>query len=370
MKRNFIFTDEKSNKFWTIEVADNSYTVNYGKVGTGGQTQTKDFTDEASCLKAVNKLIAEKTKKGYIEVEENPIKDLAHDKPEKDYQTFMKAFESEEDKKSNNEKYAVNIFNVDIEDKDHIIATINTVSQRLKEGSTLFSFGKVVDGIIVEYYNYDEFYLKAVEYAEVRLVLQKLCEQIINTNYNNRGCPRWEDLETLFGVNQAFALAMVDKKYIKTATEMLTSMNNGDHSVPHERIAEMMSKWGVCEETLAFFAELWNMPLQDLDADVESIVENIKIEDMLEDEKLFNFFLKKLGISLYKDRNRSEFQKEDYLDDEENEERIVEFIECDLETLLQAIFPEHDILEIGKKFLELVLEQKTPTYKLLTNTAL
>ena len=67
MKRTFTYTDEKSNKFWTIEVSGSNYTVNYGKAGTAGQTQTKDFVDEAACRKAADKLIAEKIKKGYTE---------------------------------------------------------------------------------------------------------------------------------------------------------------------------------------------------------------------------------------------------------------------------------------------------------------
>lgn len=67
MKRTFIYSDEKSGKFWTIEINGNSFTVNYGKTGTNGQAQTKDFADEAACKKAAEKLIAEKTKKGYIE---------------------------------------------------------------------------------------------------------------------------------------------------------------------------------------------------------------------------------------------------------------------------------------------------------------
>ena len=67
MKPTFIYSDDKSDKFWTIEVSGNSYTVNYGKTGTAGQTQTKEFADEDACQKAVNKAIAEKVKKGYTE---------------------------------------------------------------------------------------------------------------------------------------------------------------------------------------------------------------------------------------------------------------------------------------------------------------
>lgn len=43
-------------------------TVRYGRIGTAGQTQTKTFSDEARATREVQKLIAEKVKKGYFEV--------------------------------------------------------------------------------------------------------------------------------------------------------------------------------------------------------------------------------------------------------------------------------------------------------------
>ena len=39
MKRVFVFQDFKSQKFWSIEVVGTDITVNYGKLGTDGQTQ-------------------------------------------------------------------------------------------------------------------------------------------------------------------------------------------------------------------------------------------------------------------------------------------------------------------------------------------
>ena len=38
MKRVFIFRDFKSQKFWSIDVCGSSFTVNYGKLGSEGQT--------------------------------------------------------------------------------------------------------------------------------------------------------------------------------------------------------------------------------------------------------------------------------------------------------------------------------------------
>jgi predicted DNA-binding WGR domain protein len=67
-RREFHFQDGSSNKFWTIELASNSFTVHFGRVGTAGQTQTKDFSSEAAAQAAYDKLIAEKVKKGYQEV--------------------------------------------------------------------------------------------------------------------------------------------------------------------------------------------------------------------------------------------------------------------------------------------------------------
>jgi predicted DNA-binding WGR domain protein len=67
MKKTLQYKDEKSDKFWTIETNGNEFTVTFGKTGTDGQSQTKSFADEAACLKEAEKLIREKTKKGYAE---------------------------------------------------------------------------------------------------------------------------------------------------------------------------------------------------------------------------------------------------------------------------------------------------------------
>lgn len=66
MKHYLIFKDDKSDKFWQIEVSGKSFTVTYGKTGSTGTSQTKTLADEKQCLQAVEKLLAEKKKKGYI----------------------------------------------------------------------------------------------------------------------------------------------------------------------------------------------------------------------------------------------------------------------------------------------------------------
>ncbi|MGE0434471.1 MAG: WGR domain-containing protein, partial [Planctomycetota bacterium] len=66
-EREFEFNDAKSSKFWRIALDGTSHTVTFGKIGTNGQSKTKDFSSEAAAKKDAEKLIAEKTSKGYVE---------------------------------------------------------------------------------------------------------------------------------------------------------------------------------------------------------------------------------------------------------------------------------------------------------------
>ena len=68
-RREFQFSEGSSNKFWSIELRDQSFIVHYGKIGTNGQAQEKTFATADAAKKEHDKLIAEKTKKGYVEVQ-------------------------------------------------------------------------------------------------------------------------------------------------------------------------------------------------------------------------------------------------------------------------------------------------------------
>lgn len=59
------YKDDKSDKFWRIEYAESAFAVNYGKTGTIGKYQIKEFDSAEECKKEANKLIASKKKKGY-----------------------------------------------------------------------------------------------------------------------------------------------------------------------------------------------------------------------------------------------------------------------------------------------------------------
>ena len=66
--RRFEFADGGSHKSWEIAVAGAEVTVRYGRIGAQGQTSTKTFADAATAAKHADKLIGEKTDKGYREV--------------------------------------------------------------------------------------------------------------------------------------------------------------------------------------------------------------------------------------------------------------------------------------------------------------
>lgn len=54
-----------SHKFYEAIVNGNELTIRYGRIGDTGQTQTKQFADEAKALAEAHKKINEKLKKGY-----------------------------------------------------------------------------------------------------------------------------------------------------------------------------------------------------------------------------------------------------------------------------------------------------------------
>jgi uncharacterized protein (TIGR02996 family) len=89
--RSFQYSDAKSHKFWNIEVSGNSFTVTYGKIGSAGQTQTKTFPTAEKAQAEADKLVREKTGKGYtettpkaavseVEALEQAVRDDPHDR--------------------------------------------------------------------------------------------------------------------------------------------------------------------------------------------------------------------------------------------------------------------------------------------------
>ncbi len=65
--RYFEYVDDKSSKFWSIDVVGSSVTVIFGRIGTQGQSKTKSFPSAGAAAKFASDLVDEKVQKGYEE---------------------------------------------------------------------------------------------------------------------------------------------------------------------------------------------------------------------------------------------------------------------------------------------------------------
>ena len=68
MKRRFEYSEGSSNKFWEVTVNLASVTVCFGRIGTGGQVQSKSFGNAGEAQRHADKLISQKLGKRYVEV--------------------------------------------------------------------------------------------------------------------------------------------------------------------------------------------------------------------------------------------------------------------------------------------------------------
>ncbi|MFN7147326.1 MAG: WGR domain-containing protein, partial [Myxococcota bacterium] len=68
MVRRFEMVEGSASKFWEIRVEGASYTVTFGKIGTAGQGKTIPCSSPEAAASEADKLVREKTKKGYQEV--------------------------------------------------------------------------------------------------------------------------------------------------------------------------------------------------------------------------------------------------------------------------------------------------------------
>ncbi len=67
--RRFELVEGAASKFWEVEaLADHSLSIRWGRIGSAGQSQIKPFADAGKAQAALDKLVKEKTAKGYQEV--------------------------------------------------------------------------------------------------------------------------------------------------------------------------------------------------------------------------------------------------------------------------------------------------------------
>ena len=65
--RYFEFSEGSSNKFWEVWTVGTELRTKYGRIGAAGSTTVKDFGTAEKVQKEYDKIVAEKTKKGYEE---------------------------------------------------------------------------------------------------------------------------------------------------------------------------------------------------------------------------------------------------------------------------------------------------------------
>ena len=66
--RYFEFVDGTSSKFWEIMLTGSDVTTRWGKIGTDGQSKTKPFGTPDKARAEYDKLVSEKSGKGYVKV--------------------------------------------------------------------------------------------------------------------------------------------------------------------------------------------------------------------------------------------------------------------------------------------------------------
>jgi len=72
--RRFEFEEDDSSKFWEVVVIDTTVTVRFGKIGSAGQKKPKKLASPEAAAKEAEKLVKEKTGKGYSEVTPKGVK--------------------------------------------------------------------------------------------------------------------------------------------------------------------------------------------------------------------------------------------------------------------------------------------------------
>lgn len=66
-KVHLVYTEDKSNKFWRARTKGSTLYINWGRIGTAGQTQEKEFDSPAEATASLEKQADGKRRKGYVD---------------------------------------------------------------------------------------------------------------------------------------------------------------------------------------------------------------------------------------------------------------------------------------------------------------
>lgn len=142
MKRNFINQKELSDKFWNIEYSGKVQKISFGKTGTKERETAKGYADESECIQESEKLIAQKIKKGYTEIQENdeiPQKAELSDNEKADIYFWEAIDKSNKYKKAHWSEYDIDEHIENLTDylskfgKDRMILFEKTLQEKLSE---------------------------------------------------------------------------------------------------------------------------------------------------------------------------------------------------------------------------------------------
>ena len=91
-RREFQFREGSSNKFWAITVDGQEFTVEFGRLGTTGQTQTKTFASEIAARQSRRQTHRREDQEGLQEIGgETPSSPAAAPAPSKGQETGGRA---------------------------------------------------------------------------------------------------------------------------------------------------------------------------------------------------------------------------------------------------------------------------------------
>ncbi len=305
MKTHLEYSDEKSNKFWKIEVSGKSHTVTYGKIGSKGTSKTKEFETAEKALKDAEKLVKAKTKKGYKEVASSPL--LVADQQETDQQ------EASNLKPQNSNSSFKAIFTEDeqgnqgIETVDRYWGTLALYDIKSEEKCSamlqqLFDYYKDQIESASNYWDYDQevtfgminkdgkFEATETPYTQILEKYPSLTNHF--KDYVSFHISLGKTIafdEDVYGIKETVTLALFDPKYIDLFIQLLRNDDLGHETIQGEYIEQVISHYGLeNDEAMALLAARAALPSQHGEEDLHQYNDEYDIQG---NPELFNRFL-------------------------------------------------------------------------------
>lgn len=252
MKQTLIYSDEKSSKFWSIEKSDNTLIITFGKSGTSGQTQIKEFSSDTEVNKQFDKLIAEKLKKGYV----------AQSELDKNFST-----------NENHQAYQGLDIVVDISSVSSMKNALEIMLSNKQFKTSAAQFGDILD---------EDFFESASKHKELKPLLEKYIKYVdANTFIDTQSDVR-------LGMNAAYYLALEGDEYIPNFIDLHRRIRPGGGESQMDHIIDLLSNTDNGLKLLAACA-VYQIDQPDIEYNLE-----LWIEEHLTDAKKETTFFKYL----------------------------------------------------------------------------